>query len=262
MKTAVQIVIPIVLVVLLGITYAKLFQAEAELHQRQADMNQIIQGGYSSHNNMRFCELVRLEPRLFSQQGVVTWAVEHGDKSANELVIQQGDKVLSPALKYDSPVVLAMWRGDPEILELYFAAGIDPNAWYPTLPIFIRFDKDYPLRRSFDYHPEEPLLHAACRDGSPEVIELLLRHGADIQVRNEIGDTCLFAAAEWKRPEVARLLLSHGIDPEAQDSKGHTVETWLRSLKVDTENAERWPELDEILAILVHWRQHGSLPEP
>lgn len=262
MKTTVRtllIVIPILLVALISATYAMWFQAESQFRQRQEEMKQIVQGGFTPQNNQRFCELVRSEPRLLSQSSVAAWAAEHGDRLANELVIQRGSEVLNPSFPHEFPVEYAMWRGDPAILDMYLSAGVDPNGWNSTAQISFRVLGDGPLQRSSIHH-REPLLHAACRMGNLEVVELLLRHGADIQARNEIGDTCLFTAAEWKRPEAVRLLLSHGIDPKLQDKEGHTVEGWLRVLKVDGENAERWPELDEVLAILVHWREHGELP--
>ncbi len=73
-----------------------------------------------------------------------------------------------------------------------------------------------------------------------EVVEWLIAHGADVQHRNEEGETPL----HWARNvEVAECLLAHGADPLAQDAAGRTpaealeehhgeVAAWLREGRV------------------------------
>jgi len=42
----------------------------------------------------------------------------------------------------------------------------------------------------------------------------LLNHGADIDARNNIGDTPLFNAISWNKVDVVRLLLDYGANPK------------------------------------------------
>ena len=49
----------------------------------------------------------------------------------------------------------------------------------------------------------------ACRAGSPEVVTLLLRHGADPAVKNNMGMTALLEAAEAGSLEIVKLLVGH-----------------------------------------------------
>ena len=52
-------------------------------------------------------------------------------------------------------------------------------------------------------------LHIAAKDGSVELAELTLMHGADTMVTNNQGQNPLFLAAEHKHPDVVRCLQAH-----------------------------------------------------
>jgi ankyrin repeat protein len=49
------------------------------------------------------------------------------------------------------------------------------------------------------------------------VAELLLKNKADVNARNDFGDTPLHAAAMWGHQGVAELLLANGADVNARD---------------------------------------------
>lgn len=277
MKTTVRtllIVIPILLIAVLSVTYAMWVREEQLLQERYSEINAILSERYTTENHLRFCELLRLEPGLATVPGVVSWAAEHGDLAINELVLRNGGNVCAPPYYGVGlfPIFLILKRGDPELVALYLAAGVDANERNTSAPSGIQFfferegtiypsrDANAPLQRKSTYQLE-PLLHAACREGSLAVVEVLLQHGADIQGRNAAGDTCLFTATEEKNVPLVRMLLSHGIDADIAGDDGETVESWLRANKVDGESGERWPEMAEILEILTHWRAYGVLPE-
>ena len=50
-------------------------------------------------------------------------------------------------------------------------------------------------------------LHAACATGSPDMVELLVRMGAEVDCRNQIGQTPLIVAAENNQAEIIKHLL-------------------------------------------------------
>ncbi len=67
-----------------------------------------------------------------------------------------------------------------------------------------------------------PLLLAA--DGAaPEVLELLIRRGADLAARDPLGNAALARAAESNRPVLVALFLRHGLPIDDQDSYGNTA---------------------------------------
>jgi ankyrin repeat protein len=53
-------------------------------------------------------------------------------------------------------------------------------------------------------------LFAATEKGATDVVELLLQHGADITLVNNLTQTALHVAARWGHEAIARLLLQYG----------------------------------------------------
>ena len=67
-----------------------------------------------------------------------------------------------------------------------------------------------------------PLIVAA-HAGKPELIKLLLRHGAKINMKNNLGNTALCAAAEGADTLCAYLLLERGGDPFIKNKSGESA---------------------------------------
>ena len=63
-----------------------------------------------------------------------------------------------------------------------------------------------------------PLHIAAKCNADPEVVSLLIEHGADVHARDSLGNTPLYDATQNSdaHPEVIALLLEHGADPTAE----------------------------------------------
>ena len=64
---------------------------------------------------------------------------------------------------------------------------------------------------------------AAAR-GTPGIVEALLKKGADITARNQLGYTALMQAAysDYVDTEAVRTLLAHGADVNVQGKDGET----------------------------------------
>src|SRR5947209_8712558 len=62
----------------------------------------------------------------------------------------------------------------------------------------------------------EPLW-AAARNGDATAVRTLLKKGADVNARNEIGITALWIAAGNGKSDVVEVLLEHGADVNARD---------------------------------------------
>jgi uncharacterized protein len=107
-------------------------------------------------------------------------------------------------------------------MDILLSAGTEPN---------------YPKGLDFGFR-KTPLMTAAHMN-RPDTVRLLLKHGADPNLRtaassNQCGlgmergsRSALMYAAENAGPEVMKLLLDAGADPEAKDSKGNGIGFYL-----------------------------------
>ena len=68
-------------------------------------------------------------------------------------------------------------------------------------------------------------LNAAAVENNTEVIQILLAHGADPNVRNRQGDTPLICATKYAggRSDTVKLLVDAGTDREIRDNSGNTA---------------------------------------
>ncbi|XP_015913961.1 oxysterol-binding protein-related protein 1 [Parasteatoda tepidariorum] len=79
-------------------------------------------------------------------------------------------------------------------------------------------DLDINCKGNHDWRP----LHLACYFGHDKIVESLIKHGADVNVLNDTGDTPLHKAAYTGREELVLLLLSKNADVFIRNSEGQT----------------------------------------
>lgn len=78
------------------------------------------------------------------------------------------------------------------------------------------FDADEKLinARATSAHRGDAPLHAACRIGRTDIVEMLLERGSDVNLTNKAGQTALDCACLTGHYEVARLLVEWGCDDQ------------------------------------------------
>jgi ankyrin repeat protein len=68
-----------------------------------------------------------------------------------------------------------------------------------------------------------------CQTGTPQQIEAALKDGADVNTKNNKGETPLMFAASSGNPDLVPLLLSAGADVNAKSDRGSTPLMWAAS---------------------------------
>lgn len=109
-------------------------------------------------------------------------------------------------------VAAAVHNWNEAIVKFLLHHGVNPNAI--KMEGYITFDDN-----SFFRHP---LMSAAFLDNI-EALKLLIKYKADINFKNEKGDTPLMIAAEKSSRNVVRELLKHNANSNAQNNQGYTA---------------------------------------
>jgi ankyrin repeat protein len=125
-------------------------------------------------------------------------AVRHGDVAEITKLLDQGVEVDIRDELNQTPLIAAAKVDDKNLVEMLLQKGADVNAQ--------------------GNGPINALLIAK----NPEVVELLLQHGAELEVVNHHGDTALLSAIYSNEPKNVELLLQRGADCNVKDKDGKT----------------------------------------
>jgi hypothetical protein len=66
-------------------------------------------------------------------------------------------------------------------------------------------------------------LIVASRDGYTEIVEMLLKAEANVDIKNNKGNTALMQAAGWNQPRVVEILLKAGANVDIKNNNGFTA---------------------------------------
>jgi ankyrin repeat protein len=161
------------------------------------------------------------------------WAVREGDLTHATNLIKAGANVKAENRYGITPLYLASENGDPAMLKLLLKAGADPNAAVKL---------------------QETALMTAARTGNVEAAKVLLDAGAKVDAREEWhSQTPLMWAAAYKHPEMIQELIKRGADVNARSK----VNTWER--QVTAEPRDKWLPLGGMTPLMYASRE-GCVP--
>ncbi|HET7011763.1 MAG TPA: ankyrin repeat domain-containing protein [Anaerolineales bacterium] len=128
----------------------------------------------------------------------------------------------------NSPLLTALYYGEPEIAAALVERGSPVNLWEASalgdLPRVQAILASDPAALQTLSHDGWTPLHLAAHFGRAELVRFLLSRGADVHARskNTFDNHPLHAALAGRHLEVARALLDAGADPNTRQHGGYT----------------------------------------
>ena len=120
------------------------------------------------------------------------------------LLIKHPEDLNSERSPWGSPLCAAAARGHAHVTSLLLERGARTDSQTALWPRFL------------------PPMHQASQFGHVAIGKQLLDHGADVDLRDEVGRTPLYMSAFCNTVEFARMLLEHGADVDAEDAVGRS----------------------------------------
>lgn len=142
-----------------------------------------------------------------------------------------------------TPLAVAAMNGDLESAHLLLAAGADPNVKAKESPTPITWASTYGHTRVVQallkagaavYNKDDswPALVAAARGDHTETMDVLLKAGADINMRAYDGRTALMYSARQGKIKSVRFLIERGAELNLKDENGTALSAAKKSTQI------------------------------
>ena len=154
--------------------------------------------------------------------------------AALRILLQNGMPYAADAKKVGEDWSYEALTGNPDKFVEISAIALDAGADAKQLA---RYDR-YPIIMSYEV--------------SVPKLQLLVKHGADVHVLNERGETTLFNMVRFKKFPEALFFLQQGVDPDIAASDGITMQSELEKGVKEYQSQQRpmEPGYDEFVAAL------------
>jgi len=156
-----------------------------------------------------------------------------------ELLIQRGADVNAKDKWGATPLCYAIEKGNLDLMNILIANGVEVNTKYPWGVTPLQFAAQFAattgrtdavellLEAGANINAKndkgQTALHVAVDSADGDIVELLLSKGADINAKDdESGFTALHHAAKSGNKDTAEMLIAKGADINAKDKQGHT----------------------------------------
>ncbi len=130
----------------------------------------------------------------------ISWAALNGDRERIDELVAQGVDVSAPAVRGQTPIVLAMSSGNEKLVPFLISKGARVDTTMPEAG--------------------RQALHFAAAWELREAFEQLVAAGANKEARDDNGATPLLVASRHASPEMIRWLIEdQGLDPRAETTR-------------------------------------------
>jgi ankyrin repeat protein len=184
-------------------------------------------------------------------------SAEKGCLEVAEYLLENGAEVDSRDFVFQTPLFLAVEKNHLEMAKLLIKNGADINTYDFSLhrPLHFASQKNYEITKlllesgadpnNTNQHGYAPI-HYAALNGKNDIVELLILHHADVNLRDEKDYTALMAVASQEILKgsdlisTTKLLLEKGADPSIINKDGKTAYDYAKRLH---------PEIAELLKV-------------
>lgn len=175
---------------------------------------------------------------------LLLFVVEKGDEEVVKLLLEKGAAadVITPAKRF-SPLHAAATSGKITLLKLFLEKGNDINAvtFDGLTPLFLAIYEEqvdavrFLLEKGADPNLSKPSynyprsalpLALAISKSNRTIVELLIKHGADINAVDNIVAPAYFEACTLPDSAMLQYFLDHGADPDKVSREGSTPLMW------------------------------------
>ena len=184
------------------------------------------------------------------------------DEKVRKLIVAEGDNC-------DPPLFVAAMRGNAEMVKFLvnechadmeeLGRCMVNESWHLVTPLWCAAALEeldmvellIKLGANIDAVSgtgDTPVLYA-CSLMNINVVKCLVKYGADVHKRNDDGETCLIKAVQWSG-EICQILIDNSVEMNAQDSSGNTALHWAI-------NSDIYRDKEDIVQLLIN---RGSNP--
>ncbi|KAL9969346.1 hypothetical protein ACROYT_G021550 [Oculina patagonica] len=173
----------------------------------------------------RLLEVKNLNIDATDQQGMTALhlAISRGYEDICKYLLDNGASINTTTKERSTCLHLAAGAGNTKIVPLIVQTALGYILQYPVNAI--RSIKDDPEFNRFLNHrdvEQNSALHIAVQTGHVFVCQVLLQHGADVNIQNKHQQTPLHVASIGKNKEILELLIKQGAQTNTKDDNQRT----------------------------------------